>query len=59
LLDIYAGNKAEKQEGGGGFNVGSTVNACTKGIWLWGAPKRLEEKVRACAMLGMDVPGVC
>jgi len=21
-----------------GFGVGSTVNACTKGIWLWGRP---------------------
>lgn len=21
-----------------GFGIGSTVQACTKGIWLWGAP---------------------
>lgn len=22
---------------GQGFNVGSTVNSCTKGIWMWNA----------------------
>lgn len=26
-----------------GFDVGGTVNACTKGIWLWGQPKTLED----------------
>jgi len=24
------------------FVVGNTVNACTKGLWLWGAPVKLE-----------------
>jgi hypothetical protein len=34
----------EKSDGsGGGFNVGGTVNACTKGIWIWGAPKVLAD----------------
>lgn len=21
-----------------GFGVGSTINACTKGLWVWGTP---------------------
>ena len=25
-----------------GFGVGSSVQACTKGIWMWGAPRNLE-----------------
>jgi hypothetical protein len=25
-----------------GFGVGSSVQACTKGIWMWGAPLQLE-----------------
>lgn len=25
-----------------GFNVGSTVNACTKGIWIWGRPLKAQ-----------------
>jgi hypothetical protein len=27
-----------------GFTVGSTVNACTKGIWIWSEPVYDEEK---------------
>lgn len=27
-----------------GFKTGSTVNPCTKGIWVWGRPIRLDEK---------------
>jgi hypothetical protein len=23
-----------------GFEVGSTVNACTKGLWIWSSPLR-------------------
>eukprot|EP00456_Euglypha_rotunda_P079233 TRINITY_DN7605_c0_g1_i1.p1 TRINITY_DN7605_c0_g1~~TRINITY_DN7605_c0_g1_i1.p1 ORF type:complete len:109 (-),score=14.71 TRINITY_DN7605_c0_g1_i1:10-336(-) len=26
-----------------GFSVGSTVKACTKGIWLWGEPIKLGD----------------
>ena len=29
--------------GGGGFAIGSTVNACTKGIWIWGRPRKLAD----------------
>ena len=25
-----------------GFKVGSTINACTKGLWVWGRPIKLE-----------------
>lgn len=25
-----------------GFGVGSTINACTKGIWIWGRPLRAQ-----------------
>merc|ERR1712232_808396 len=26
-----------------GFEIGPTVNACTKGLWIWGQPVKLEE----------------
>ena len=29
-----------------GFGVGSSVQACTKGIWMWGAPRNLEGSPR-------------
>jgi hypothetical protein len=25
-----------------GFKTGSTVNACTRGLWVWGRPIQLE-----------------
>ena len=36
---------AEAKAGAGatGFSVGNTVNACTKGIWLYGEPLILED----------------
>eukprot|EP00002_Diphylleia_rotans_P005218 TRINITY_DN14330_c0_g1_i1.p1 TRINITY_DN14330_c0_g1~~TRINITY_DN14330_c0_g1_i1.p1 ORF type:complete len:721 (+),score=146.17 TRINITY_DN14330_c0_g1_i1:51-2213(+) len=34
LLNQLAG----RQSGRGGFQTGSTVNACTKGLWIWGEP---------------------
>lgn len=40
LLNHFSG-AAEKREGG--FQVGATVNACTKGLWLWGTPVKLED----------------
>lgn len=24
-----------------GFGIGSTINACTKGIWMWGKPIKI------------------
>ena len=26
-----------------GFRIGSTINACTKGLWVWGKPIELAE----------------
>lgn len=40
LLNHFSG-AAEKRDGG--FQVGATVNACTKGLWLWGTPVKLED----------------
>jgi len=37
-----------------GFKVGSTVNACTKGIWLWGAPKYDPETGRTYIFLDTE-----
>ena len=28
---------------GNGFQVGSTVNSCTKGLWLWNRPLRAKQ----------------
>ena len=36
LMNVLTGNAK-------GFDVGSTVNACTKGIWLWSEPKFDED----------------
>lgn len=27
-----------------GFGTGSTINACTKGIWMWGKPIKVQNK---------------
>lgn len=38
LLNLLLGrDRAEAM-----FNVGATVNACTKGIWIWGQPMQLS-----------------
>ena len=31
-------NRSGESRGGGGFRVGNTVQACTKGIWMWSEP---------------------
>ena len=38
-----------------GFDVGPTVNACTKGIWMWGQPMRLADDFHA---LFIDTEGL-
>ena len=38
LLNLLTGG------GSSGFSVGSTVNACTKGIWIWSQPSYDAEK---------------
>ena len=30
-----------------GFEIGSTVQSCTKGLWIWGKPIRLSSRVSA------------
>lgn len=40
----------------GGFKVGGTVNACTKGIWVWGRPLVVDGK--ECDVLFMDSEGL-
>jgi hypothetical protein len=38
-----------------GFAVGGTVNACTKGIWIWGQPQKLED---GTTLLFLDTEGL-
>lgn len=42
-----------------GFGVGPTINACTKGIWMWGEPF-LAETVdgEECAVILLDTEGL-
>lgn len=45
LLNTLVGKQesVRKETGPGGFQVGGSVRACTKGIWLWGEPVRKGE----------------
>ncbi len=38
-----------------GFAIGPTTNPCTKGIWIWNEPIRLNDKTD---MLIMDTEGL-
>ena len=38
-----------------GFQVGASVNACTKGLWLWGEPVRLPDGL---TVLFIDTEGL-
>lgn len=38
-----------------GFEIGSTVQSCTKGLWIWGRPVRLSENLHA---LLLDTEGL-
>ena len=49
LLNQLSGGK------GTGFQVGATVNACTKGLWLWGEPVKLEDGL---TVLFIDTEGL-
>ncbi|KAJ1457194.1 P-loop containing nucleoside triphosphate hydrolase protein [Pelagophyceae sp. CCMP2097] len=51
LLNQFSGAVAEKK----GFAVGATVNACTKGLWLWGQPVKLEDGL---SVLFVDTEGL-
>ena len=39
----YLVNKLIGCEKKQGFAVGGTINACTKGIWLWGEPVKIGD----------------
>lgn len=52
LLNHFSGAASEKD---GGFTVGATVNACTKGLWLWGTPVKLED---GTTVLFVDTEGL-
>ena len=41
----YLANRILKQNSG--FNIGSTTQACTKGIWMWDKPVKVNDKVDA------------
>ena len=43
----------------GGFGVGSTINACTKGIWVWGKPTHIKaHNGEEFDVLIMDTEGI-
>lgn len=42
-----------------GFGVGSTINACTKGLWMWGTPiKTRTEDGQSLTLLIIDTEGL-
>jgi len=42
-----------------GFNVGPTINPCTKGIWIWGTPlKSFTSTGEPCSVLIVDSEGI-
>ena len=42
-----------------GFGVGSTVNACTKGLWVWGTPiKGTTKDNESINILVVDSEGI-
>ena len=52
LLNQLTGNSGP---GAHGFVVGATVNACTKGLWIWGKPVELEDGLK---VLFIDTEGL-
>jgi hypothetical protein len=41
-----------------GFEIGSTINACTKGLWIWGRPLQLAPDFQ-CLLLDTEGLGSC
>lgn len=42
-----------------GFEVQSTTNACTKGLWIWGKPLRgTDSNGKYCSILVVDTEGI-
>ena len=46
----------EAQPSTSGFGIGHSVQACTKGIWLWGEPVYVDNK--KMAVLFLDTEGL-
>lgn len=38
-----------------GFELGSSTNPCTQGIWIWGKPLRLDDNT---SLLLLDTEGL-
>lgn len=45
----------DQEDDAPGFAVGGTVNACTKGIWMWGEPIPMED---GSSLLFLDTEGL-
>jgi hypothetical protein len=44
---------------GGGFQVGATVNSCTKGLWIWDKPLRCKQQDGSVVqLLVIDTEGI-
>ncbi len=43
---------------GSGFNVGPTINPCTKGLWLWSKPLVTEHNGEQLKVLLIDSEGL-
>jgi hypothetical protein len=42
-----------------GFTVGPSVNRCTRGIWMWGAPKKSQlPSGEECYVIVLDTEGI-
>eukprot|EP00466_Bigelowiella_natans_P018764 jgi/Bigna1/44970/e_gw1.107.36.1 len=50
LLNQFIGKK--------GFKVGSSINACTKGLWLWGSPVKRVHDLGDVTYVFMDSEGL-
>jgi hypothetical protein len=56
LLNLLTNHLDQGGSLGQGFEVGSSVQACTKGIWIWGEPITVEG--RDVKVLFMDTEGL-
>lgn len=50
--------ESETAERPSGFAVGGTVNACTKGIWIWPKTLKAPDESSSCEILVIDTEGI-
>ncbi|KAG6963449.1 hypothetical protein JG688_00008138 [Phytophthora aleatoria] len=55
LLNMLVKGVSGSRQEQSGFAVGGTVNACTKGIWMWGEPIPLDDDT---SVLFLDTEGL-